>query len=602
MSNAEHSTRDLLIALGALLFVLAFTIPASPWEFDEILFLQGIHHYDPVAHHPPPPGYPLFMMVGHAVRAIAGSGFAALIGINLAASAIGFLFLALAFRNISGDARAGIAGALLFYLSPVMLIHATTGMSDPGALGLFAVALYFSTKVMDPASGVLDAVLFGVFAALTVGWRPQFAIAVLPLLLVAVALTSSWRGRAATVGAFTLVCLMWLAPLAAATGGLDSLIRYETSQAAYLGEHDADVSRSGYTASGIATRFIAHPWGTKLASLPLLALAAAGIAALIRRRNRRVLPLAIATAAYLGFALRFMDPADGTRYSLPATLGVAFFAGVGAWAAHRRFRISAYVLAAMFGAGSIIYVSSLIAQRTVTAAPPLQAARYARAAFPASSVALYELPLWPHAQYFLGDRGPMRVNDGLAAYFDRADVPLFIYADGASSAPGAKVFRWWGSDAYSKLTRNHYRVVSIIPVPPERRFRVVSGIFAPEREIDGDEWRWLAPSAALQLPHGPARTLSLRVGLPVIYPSEVNTLTITVGSQSRTVELTRGRRVEVDVAVPAGAPVVSFTAGRSFVPAEVPGSLNRDPRRLAVKLYDVHASTLAGAAPQSASR
>ena len=85
-------------------------------------------------------------------------------------------------------------------------------------------------------------------------------------------------------------------------------------------------------------------------------------------------------------------------------------------------------------------------------------------------------------------------------------MPLFIYADGATARGDAKVFAWKPSDAYIKLTRNHYRATSVIPVPPERRFPIVEGVFAPERAQDGREWRWLTTNAVVQLPHGPARS------------------------------------------------------------------------------------------------
>jgi hypothetical protein len=565
-------SRELLIGAGILAIVSWFAVPATPWEFDEILFLQGVQHYDPVAHHPPPPGYPVFMLAGKIARVFAGDDYRALIALNFIATIAGFVLLAMAFSRIADDVATGVAGALLFYFCPAMLVHSTLAMSDPGALALVAATLF-----------VARAAPLGAFAALTIGWRPQFAIFVVPLLLARVATIRDWRKRAIAVGVFTIVCIAWLVPLAVSVGGVDRLIQFETSQAGYLAEHDAGVSRSGWTAPMIALRFIAHPWGTKVMSIPILLLACVGVWRLVRRRDFRFLPLAIAAALYLGFALRFMDPADGVRYALPFVLGAAFFAGAGLMQPRLPKGVPY-----LFVIASIVYVSSLISQRAGSESPPFRAARFANFLYPQNAVVLYELPLWPHAQVFFAHRERMRVNDGLAQLFDRPDVPLFLYADGISHAPGARSFRWQPSDAYSKLTRNHYRVVSIIAVPPQRRFRVIRGVYVPEREADGDEWRWLDSPAEIQLPHGPPRSLTLRVGLPVIYPMEVNTLTIFVeGVAVRTIDLHRGLRIDVAIPVPSGSPVVRFEAGRAFVPAQVPGSLNRDPRRLAVKLYDL---------------
>jgi hypothetical protein len=309
---------------------------------------------------------------------------------------------------------------------------------------------------------------------------------------------------------------------------------------------------------------------------------------MIRSRGKRAVPLAVAALLYLGFALRFMDPADGARYAIPFVLATAFFAAVGVVELLRHLGVPAYVLVALFAGGSLFYVRSVLLQRRSSDSPPLQAARFARERYPRNAVVLYELPLWPHAQVFFADRQKLRVNEGLTQYFDRADVPLFIYADGNSRAPGATTFRWQPSDAYSKLTRNHYRVVSIISVPPQRRYRPLRGVYAPEREPDGEEWQWLDSPAELQLPRGPKRTVTLRFRIPAIYPIEVNTLKIAVGGgDERTVELRRGSPMDVELTAPAGAPVIRVETARTFVPAEVPASGNRDRRRLGVQLLSL---------------
>jgi len=162
------------------------------------------------------------------------------------------------------------------------------------------------------------------------------------------------------------------------------------------------------------------------------------------------------------------------------------------------------------------------------------------------------------------------------------------------------VFRWWPSDAYTKLTRNHYRVASIIPV--DTRFKVIRGVFVPEREPDGASWRWISDEGEIQLPHGGARTVALTIGLPVLYPFESNELTISVdGRVAQVIRLERDRAATVEVRVPAGSPVIGFRAAKSFVPAEVPGSLNRDRRRLSVKIYRIEMSD-SRAARQAASQ
>ena len=404
--------KPLIFVNAVLALALSLSMPASPWEFDEPLFFQALQRYDPGAHHPPPPGYPLFIGAGNLARMVMPSDFEALRAVSLAASAIAFLMLALAFRNLSGDLTTGTVGAALFYFSPVMLVHATLPISEPGALALLATALYFAGR-SSPA-------WFAVFAALTVGWRIQFAIFVVPLFLVAVVLMPRGRDRGIALGAFTLVCLAWLVPLAIAVGGVAQMVQFETGQGQYFAAQDANEARGGWTTAMIATRFIAHPWGLKIGSLPLLALAAAGaLVALMRRR----LPVALtaAGAAYIAFALWGMDPADGVRYAIPFVLVTAFFASVGAVAAARRLSLPVALLPALFAAVSLVYVSPVLSQRRASASPPLRAIEHARASYPKGAVAIYELPLWPHATYFLRDFSPLRLDDAMAAYHDRPE-------------------------------------------------------------------------------------------------------------------------------------------------------------------------------------
>jgi hypothetical protein len=573
-------SRPLLLALAAHALVLFAAMPASPWEFDEPLFFQALATYDPLAHHPPPPGYPVFIHVAQLVRMVIPSDFATLVTISVIASLIGFALLALGFRNLTGNLGTGIAGAMFFYWSPALLIHSTLPISEAGALALLAAAIW-SAAALPPLSqsGGRAAALHSLFAALTVGWRIQYSIFVVPFFLLTVVLMKSWRDRLIALATFTVVCLIWLTPLTIAVGGVEELIAFETGQGQYLAQHDAAESRTGWTPARIAFRFIGRAWGTEAMALVVLALAGAGFVLTIR--NRAVWPLTAAAAIYIGVALWVMDPADGVRYAIPFVLVTAFFAG----AASKK---APYVIAPVAAIVFAIYTGSLLLQRRTTASPPVRAANFARAAYPANAVALYELPLWPHATYFLKDRNPHRVDDGLAKFWDRPDVPLFLYADGATARQDAKIFQWQPSDAYLKLTRNHYRASSIIPMPPERRFRIVEGVFAPERDQDGREWRWLAPSAVLQLPHGPARSLALRIGLPQAAAIEANTITISVNDvETAKARVERGRGTNVTVDVPAGAPLIRLVSETSFIPAEVPSMRSGDRRRLAVELYEL---------------
>src|SRR5207237_7125759 len=148
--------------------------------------------------------------------------------------------------------------------------------------------------------------LFGICAGAAVAARPQLVLAALVLVLFA------RRGRAA----FVATLLITFEPL------LESV------------PHVADYARTNWeavrvasAASGVAgrelvMRFIAHPWGPKLLSLPLLAIAAAGAVMLARKRDSLALGVALFGAAHLSLCFVAADRRAGVQLVLPAVVGV----------------------------------------------------------------------------------------------------------------------------------------------------------------------------------------------------------------------------------------------------------------------------------------
>jgi hypothetical protein len=554
-----------LLILAALLAVHLLSVPLTLWEFDETFFALGVERYEPLLHHPPPPGYPLFIGFAKLVHAFTGDPFRALIVVSVLATACGIAALYAALRRISGDDDIALFATVLFYVSPVMLVHGVVGMSDSGALALLALSLWLSCR---EGHHVTD---FALACAATVGWRPQFSIVVVPLLLLTIARRHSWKERLTAIGVFGAACLAWLVPLMMAAGGATNFVQWLGGQAAYFAAHDADLSRSGMSHAQVAFRFIAHPWGPKYLSFVVLLAAAAGVVLAMRARVWRTLPLAIACAIYLAFAIVTMDPADAPRYALPSMIAVALFA---AWPL-ARLRAAGWIALALYAAGAYVYTSPILVERRSQPSPPVAAARFIERTAPRNAVILYDLPLRPHAEYLLRDRPHLRIDEGFARYGRRIDVPLVLYADGETKGTS---FAWRASDAYGKLTRNFYRVVTVSTIGMNERYAAVRGIFAPERSRTGESWRWLGPNAELSLPDIAASRVRLTFRLPPESVLDANA--INVGSTS--INVARGATATIEVPF---APNLTITAARSFVPAETGGS--RDRRRLSVMLLGV---------------
>jgi hypothetical protein len=581
------------VALIAVAIVHYLSVPRSIWEFDESLFAAAVERYQPLLHHPPPPGYPLYIGFAKIMALFTPDAFTALLATSIVMLAVGLLAFVLAFSAI-GDARTAVAATLLLYVSPAMLVSGTLPQSDCGAMALLALAIWASTKQR--------AALCGFFCALAIGWRLQFCIAVVPMFLAAVVMMRSWRDRVIAVSAFGLTCLAWLIPVVVAAEGPASFWGWLSGQARYYAAHDADLSRSGHSAGSIVSRFLAHPWGPKWLSLPLLALALLGI-----RRNRRLIPLACGSLAYLAFALATMDPADAVRYALPTLPLIAFLAAnswnagvppaeqaassppylgtpeTGAGPSLLSRRDAGVPLVLLYAIGSIHYTFPLLHARATSLSPPAQAARWIEANVPKNGLVFYDAPLWPHATYLLRDRQSMRNDAGVAQHGDDITTPIVLLADGARlHRTDGVTFRWPDTDAYRKLTRGHYGVVSVIPSLPERRFRVIEGVFAPERTRDGKQWRWLGARATIELPPLGATRVHIAFRTPPEYPLDGNRIRV------NGMLVTLKRDDTVDVIVPLTPErIVTMIPERTFVPARIRGANNRDQRTLSVMLTRV---------------
>ncbi|MFL6290582.1 MAG: hypothetical protein ACJ759_06775, partial [Thermoanaerobaculia bacterium] len=486
---------------------------------------------------------------------------------------------------------------LLFHFSPAMLVYGPLALSDPPALMFLTQALAAAGRLMEARERTLPAAALGVFASAAIGCRPQLALAVLPMLAVALALAGRRKAWGVALGAFTAVSLAWFVPLVLAVGGPSGFLPFLSKQAGAVAKYDTNASRVTMSWAGVAKRFLAHPWGNRWLSFPILALAATGAAVAAARRFRTALPLAVLTGIELTFALSVMNAQDAVRYALPGMLGIAFAAAVAMDSLARRLRglripAGAFLMAGLFAAGAVHYAGPFLAARTRSPSPPVQAIDWARRNLAPHTAFLLEPVLAAHADYLLPRSERVLIDEGLERFAGKRGKPLYLLGNGESGWPGARTFRWPESDAYGKLSRGLYRVVSLSPIPPERRYRVERGVYAYEPSAREAQWRWLGPDAAVLLfPRG-APGAALTLALPETAPWPSNRVTVTIGGVPATdLEIPRGERRSVEISLPPLDEVeVAFQAGASFVPAET--RTGPDTRRLAVQLVhlEVHGS------------
>jgi len=584
-TRAGSSSSWIVLATAVIALVRLLTRQATHWESDEYLFRMGIESFEPLRHHPHPPGYPLLIGLGQLIDVVARDPFMSLIALAWISSVIGALAFAAALRETTGSESVAVVGALLFNLSPAMLVHGPEPMSDAPALMFLSLGFFAATKC--PGSSAWWTAAFGASCAASIGCRPQYAVAIVPVVLATIALRGNARAKLAGLAGFTAVCLVWIVPLIVATGGIARFIEWETGQAAYVAAHDAQLSRGTRSWGEIALRFVAHPWGTKALAIPTLALAVVGAFAIVRRRLVAVWPLVAVCVIHLVFTIVTSDPADGVRYQLPAQMAVALAVALGIDEVARvtRLRLVVTLIPVALLLGYWVYARPVVVPRATEASPPARAMEWGRASLSKSAIVLWDASLRAHSEAMLGSFRTMPIEKGLSAFYDRPDAELWVFADGMTRVPGAQSFSWPYSDAYGKLTRNHYRVVSMIPLSPSRRYLPLKGVEAWERDADRPEWRWLDQVASLRLPPGEG-DLQLRFELPKEVPYASARLTVKVDDRpAASLTVARGTSSSIVVPVVDGRYAkVDIVSSEAFTPA---ASAGRDPRRLAVTLTDL---------------
>jgi hypothetical protein len=279
-----------------------------------------------------------------------------------------------------------------------------------------------------------------------------------------------------------------------------------------------------------------------------------------------------------------MDPADGARYAIPWTLIVAMLAGSGLILLGTNWRGRVVVIVLI--AGSLIYTMPFLLERSSEDSPPARAAAWIRENVPENAVILYELPLWPHATFWLSDHRIQKIDEGAPGLVRRAGVPVFIYGNGGSYDPDARVFSWKPSHVFSKVTRNHYGVVSVVEVPPDERYEIISGVYGSERD-PLHEWRWVAERAELRLPDVDADELTLRMSLSRTVPHESTVVDVILnGKPAASVTVRRSEQSSVSIPLADGEQQLVFRCRNPFVPADQSDGRG-DARRLCFQLLGV---------------
>jgi hypothetical protein len=328
-------------------------------DIDSINFALGLRHFDPALHQPHPPGYPVYMLLGHislpiVERVMSATGVPAEARALAIWSAIGgavcilaawWLFRAVAERANPNSSGVGswkleVWAVLLLAASPIFWMTGLRPMSDmPGlALAIGAQALMLRSRVTGGA----------LLAGIATGIRVQSAVLTLPVLALVIAEN---RRFTKPLAAFVMGCLAWGIPLVIASGGITAYLAALHTQAAEDFSW-VDMLWSNPTPRHIAIglyQALVLPWHSIPLALAVGVAAVIGLLVTLLREWRVALLLLAAFAPYFIFHLLFQQ-LDTTRYALPIVVPVA-------WLAARSFALAgrfAPAIAVPYVAASLI--------------------------------------------------------------------------------------------------------------------------------------------------------------------------------------------------------------------------------------------------------
>lgn len=204
------------------------------FDHDSVQFALGVEHFDLAAHHPHPPGYPVYIGL---VRRLVGWGFGpaeAMVWLSVLGSAFGAVAMVYLAARLAraGSVRAasddrvpvvaGLVAGVLFAVHPQLWFYGELPLLyglEGGLAPIVALAI-----LRMPQRGLALALATGLFA-LVAGLRQSTAVFLAPLFLAG--LVRAWRARTLTLGrvfwlaaggAFIVGC--WALPLVMNAGGL----------------------------------------------------------------------------------------------------------------------------------------------------------------------------------------------------------------------------------------------------------------------------------------------------------------------------------------------------------------------------------------------
>lgn len=499
--------RILLILSVAIALTRPLALARSLNDWDEGLFSLGVAEYDVNAHHPHPPGYPLFMAAAKGVHLL---GLAEFRAVQIVVLLGGFLlFPALFFlgREIGLRFSTAAAGAALFAFLPNVWIYGGTAFSDvPSiALGFGACALLLRGRV-DRRAYVLGAVVLGIAA----GFRlPNLLLGAAPALIATIHRVRARDARAVALATILGGAIAGGSYLGAAlaSGTIEQYRFALDAQRDYVRTVDSWQNPGRAPLRYVAKVFFLWPFQQQQQLGWLAALAIFGLGAVtVQRRWGLLLPLLI-FAPLMIVAWLSLDIEAAGRYAIAYLALHALFAAVALEVIGRKPVVQSVLAGAIVVVFAVWAWPALRQQRT-SDAPPAAALLWVQRNVPKTAGVYVHGALGPQAAYLLPDHKVVFYDDPGEISRIAADVWLVE----PHLVQGGMSFVWPRRQLWKIIRRRNFEA-SVLRL--ENLIQFADGWYQQEGS-GADTFRWMQREARATLPEVRGRgRLGMRMYIPV---------------------------------------------------------------------------------------
>jgi hypothetical protein len=430
-----------------------FAVAQSLWDWDEALFALGVRDYDVTVHHPHPPGFPLFVLLGKLVARISDlDEFRALQLIAVGASMLLFPAMWFLMRELRAPQFVAISAALVLSFLPNVWFYGGTGLSDVPSLVLSLIASALLLRgCRSGTSLIAGALLLGVAA----GVRPQnLIIGFVPALI---ALRCRWKTALAGGMLGSIVILAAYGWAAVESGGWNAYREAVSRHADYIRMTDSFLAPLHPGLIQVADDFFLRPFRAPIINGVWALLAAA---ALVTRRRHALLMLAI-FGPFVLFAWLSLDFHSSSRFSIAYMPLFAVLAVEGIDVLWQRVRYRVVARAATLVAFLVLMIgwtwpALRVARSTVS--PPVAAIDTVRSA--GSDTVIYvDERLGAHAALLLPERELRLAGSVPPLLFGHSGLLL---REGPSVAPGSWSFAR-ERRRLDGIARSRYFEASVVP-------------------------------------------------------------------------------------------------------------------------------------------